>query len=67
MATSTTRQGGTWDSIAHNVFGDEGYMQPMIRLNPEHVDTLVFGGGVSLELPDRQAYTPPGLPPWKEA
>ena len=66
MATYTTRQGDTWDSIAHVVYGDEAYMQAMIRLNWTQVDTLVFNGGISLKMPDRIAYTPPGLPPWKE-
>lgn len=65
MATYTTRQGDTWDSIAHLVFGDEAYMQAMIRRNPAHVDTLVFDGGTVLSMPDRVAYIPPGLPPWK--
>ena len=66
MATYTTRQGDTWDSIAHAVYGDEGYMQDMIRLNWQYIDTLTFDGGVSLEMPDRTAYSPPGMPPWKE-
>lgn len=66
MAIFTTRQGDTWDSIAHSVYGNEAYMQEMIRMNWPHVDTLVFDGGVDLEMPDRIAYTPPGLPPWKE-
>lgn len=65
MATYTTRQGDTWDSIAHQVFGDEAYMQAMIRLNTQYVDTLVFDGGTVLNMPDRQAYSPPGMPPWK--
>lgn len=65
MATYTTRQGDTWDGIAHLVFGNEAYMQAMLRLNLQHVGTLVFDGGVLLELPDRVAYVPPGLPPWK--
>lgn len=66
MATYTTRQGDTWDSIAYAVYGDEAYMQAMIRLNLAHVDTLIFDGGVELVMPDRVAYAPPGLPPWKE-
>ena len=65
MATYTTRQGDTWDSIAWLVYGYEGYAQPMMRLNPAHIDTLVFDGGVELTLPPQFANTPVGLPPWK--
>jgi phage tail protein X len=65
MATYTTRQGDTWDMIAWLVYGSESYAQAMMRQNREHIDTLVFDGGVELELPPIVAETPVGLPPWK--
>lgn len=65
MATYTTRQGDTWDMIAWLVYGYEGYAQAMMRLNPACIDTLIFDGGVELELPPIEAETPIGLPLWK--
>ena len=65
MATYTTRQGDTWDMIAWLVYGYEGYAQTMMRLNPAYIDTLIFDGGVELELPPQVAEMPENLPPWK--
>lgn len=65
MATYRTKQGDTWDGIAFLAFGDEAYMQELMRLNRAHIDTLVFDAGVLLELPERTADVPAGLPPWK--
>lgn len=60
-----TKQGDTWDGIAYLMFGDEAYMQALMRLNRTHINTLVFDAGVMLELPERTAAIAPGLPLWK--
>ena len=65
METYTTRQGDTWDVIAWLVYGDVSYAPAIMRLNCDHIGTLVFDGGVVLNLPPKVAVEPAGMPPWK--
>lgn len=61
----TTTSGDTWDTIARTVYGDEYHADALMRANREHLDTVVFSGGVELATPtvtDDRAGT---LPPWK--
>lgn len=50
-----TAQGDTWDSLAFDIYGSEKLMHILIEANPKHIDTLIFGVGVELIIPQ----TPP--------
>ena len=61
--TYTTKQGDTWDLIAHRVYGDVKYTGWLMQNNFPHLDTFVFDAGVTLQTPElpeeeRQAGTP---------
>lgn len=65
MESYITIQGDTWDIIALKAMGSEKLMGQLIEANIEHADTVVFGAGIKLNIPE---YTPPAdglLPPWK--
>ena len=47
-----TSAGDMWDGIAHAVYGDEKYMAELMAANPDQADTVVFGAGVELIVPD---------------
>ena len=62
----TTKQGETFDMIAHKHYGNEEMAAPIILANPDHVETAVFDYGVEIEIPeiektDGSVY----LPPWR--
>lgn len=61
----STVQGDTWDAIAYKVYGSVNYMVDLIRANPTHIGTAVFGAGLELVCPDVQAVAAETLPPWK--
>ena len=62
----TTKQGDTFDIIAHKCYGDAELITPIIRANPDIVETAVFDYGIVIEIPeiektDSNTY----LPPWR--
>ena len=62
----TTIDGDTFDMLALWYFNDEKQASTIIQANPDHCDTLIFGAGVSLVIPDTATITPPEtLPPWR--
>ena len=63
--TYTTIAGDTWDSIAYKVWGNEMYMDTLIKANLGHKDTFMFSAGVTLTLPEITAEVSKTLPPWK--
>ena len=68
MATTyITRQGDAWDTIAKRLYGDERYMDKLVRANIEHRKTVLFSYGVKLTVPDVSTVTSASdsLPPWK--
>lgn len=68
MKTYTTKQGDMWDAIARRVYpniGAEYLMSVLIDANPRHGDTVIFSGGVVLDVPEICAPTTSNLPPWK--
>ena len=66
MSTYTTVQGDTWDGIAFKLFGSEANMSQLIAANRAHAETVVFGAGVVLAIPEIEtASVPSTLPPWK--
>ena len=64
-ATYKTTQGDTWDMIAYKQLGRTNYTDQLICANLEHVGTLIFRAGVTLNLPEITDTTSWNLPPWK--
>ena len=67
MATYRTRQGDTWDSIAHNELGDVALTDRLMWLNGKYLEYYTFPAGIVLELPDVQAAPEyADATPWKQ-
>ena len=66
LDTYTTISGDTWDIVAYKVYGDEMYMDKLIKANIEHKDTYIFPAGVKLTLPEIDLEVSETLPPWKQ-
>lgn len=47
-----TVQGDTWDSIAYKTVGSEYAMVEIMKANKEYLGTLIFNGGVELDIPE---------------
>ena len=47
-----TVQGDTWDSIAYKAVGSEYTMVEIMKANKEYLGTLIFNGGVELDIPE---------------
>ncbi len=65
MTTYTTTQGDTWDSIAYELFGIESRMLNLMQANPDHLNTVIFGAGIELQIPSLPDEVQSDLPPWK--
>ena len=64
--TYTTVYGDTWDIVAYKVYGNEMYMDTLIKANIEYKDTYIFPAGVVLTLPEIELTVSESLPPWKQ-
>jgi len=66
--TYITVQGDTWDWISKQVYGDEKKIFPLMEVNPEHIQTVIFDAGIVLTVPDESKTRPPTAtpvtPPW---
>lgn len=60
-----TVQGDTWDAISYKVYESELLFHLLLQANPEHVNTVIFGGGITLTIPEQPPEVFDGLPPWK--
>ncbi len=68
MRKYTTKQGDTFDLIALRMYPDLGaekLMDILIDANPQHVHTVIFSGGVELNIPDVDVPAVTNLPAWK--
>lgn len=64
--TCVTVEGETFDMLALKYYNDEKLASAIIQANPDYCDTLIFGAGVSLKIPDVSTVTiPETLPPWR--
>ena len=64
--THITVSGDTFDALALEYYDNEKLASFIIRANPEHCSTIIFGAGVSLTIPDVSTVTfPQSLPPWR--
>ena len=64
--TYTTVSGDTWDIVANKAYGNEMYMDTLIKANIEYKDTYIFPAGVVLTLPEIELTVSESLPPWKQ-
>lgn len=64
--TYTTVSGDTWDIVAYKAYGNEMYMDTLIKANIEYKDTYIFSAGVVLTLPEIELTVSESLPPWKQ-
>lgn len=64
--TYTTVSGDTWDIVAYKAYGNEMYIDTLIKANIEHKDTYIFPAGVVLTLPEIELTVSESLPPWKQ-
>lgn len=61
----STKQNDTFDKIAYELYGDEMVASYIINANPEHAMTVIFGAGVTLNLPKLERVETSTLPKWK--
>lgn len=64
--TYTTVSRDTWDIVAYKAYGNEMYMDTLIKANIEYKDTYIFPAGVVLTLPEIELTVSESLPPWKQ-
>lgn len=65
--TYITVLGDTFDGIAHRVLGHRRYTRELMEANPRRLSTVIFSGGIVLNLPE--IITVPAqnnLPPWRD-
>lgn len=65
--TYITTQGDCFDTIAYRLWGDERSLTAIEQANPDHMDTVIFPGGVKLNIPERPAARTEQTeqPPWR--
>lgn len=64
--TYTTISGDTWDIVAYKVYGNEMYMDILIKANLEYKDIYIFPAGAVLVIPETSLEISESLPPWKQ-
>ena len=52
--------------MAYKAYGNEMYMDTLIKANIEYKDTYIFPVGVVLTLPEIELTVSESLPPWKQ-
>ncbi|WP_311733629.1 tail protein X [Ureibacillus thermosphaericus] len=59
-------QGDTWDLISYKLWGSEYLFPLLIEANPKHNGTVIFSGGVLLNVPeiDEMTTSTTSRPPW---
>lgn len=60
-----TSQGDTWDMISYKVYGDEHYVDILIKANITYKDIVIFSANEKIFIPIRPIKTVIDLPPWK--
>ena len=61
----TTVSGDTFDIISYKQYGDEKQAIHIIESNIEYANIVIFGSGVTLNIPEIEIIKPSNLPPWK--
>ena len=65
MKKYMTVSGDTWDYISFKEYGSYKQMDKMLEANPDYIETVIFKGGIELNLPDVKEEISSSLPPWK--
>ena len=65
MAQYITKQGDTFDSIAYKLFGHRRYTKDLMEANPDHLEVIIFSGGIMLNVPEITEETSTDQPPWR--
>jgi len=60
-----TVSGDTWDYISFKVYKNYEQMDKLFKSNPDHIETVIFKGGIELNIPDVEEEVSSSLPPWK--
>ena len=61
-----TAAGDTFDTIAHQIYGNAEMVKPIIEANPDFSDVVVFDYGVTITVPDKdETDDSASLPPWR--
>lgn len=60
----TTISGDTWDLIAYQQMGDEGYMKELLQANLPLSNILRFDSGTEIIIPDIEIGASDTLPFW---
>lgn len=66
MATYRTKQGDSFDTIAHRVLGDVAHTPALMRKNTAYLDHVTFPAGILLELPEVEKNAATPAAPWKK-
>ena len=62
-----TNQGDTWDMISFIVYGDEHYVDILIKANPLYMGVAIFPANIELTIPHIELDPINTLPPWKRS
>lgn len=64
----TTVLGDTWDTIAYKLFGDSKLYNPLLELNQEYSDVVMFEAGIKIKYQDNVVINNINdkLPPWRK-
>lgn len=68
LKTIVTQQGDMWDTLAKKIYGDELFMEELIKANIHFRKTVIFSAGVVLNVPEIDTTSSEyesNLPPWK--
>lgn len=65
LTSYTTVQGDMWDGIAKKVYGDEKYINILLRANPAYAEQEVLSGGIVIQCPQISVETTVIAPPWR--
>lgn len=65
MKKYMTVSGDTWDNISFKEYSSYKQMDELLKANSDYIETLIFKGGIVLNIPDVKVEVSSSLPPWK--
>ena len=66
MAMYRTKQGDSWDMIAHRELGDVALTGRLMELNGEYLSYYTFPAGIHIRLPEAVKLPRSAPAPWKQ-
>lgn len=64
MNVYITKQGDSWDLLAHYFYGSEYLMTDLVEANPKYRHYIEFPEGIELVMPDIEIDEDSELPDW---